>query len=155
MSTWPQSPPFPQKLVTALKNKTCTLHSAILVYHRCLTINSVCILTFIFSNLQYHRMRWLIVLLQLHEESQAQTRAQGYVYTRFLGQYNILDHKMSSVYNQASQIKIFLFNKYCQSTISLCNGFFGPHPGKSDLKFQSSHCSTFNCSQQRGPIYNK
>ena len=32
MSTWPQSPPFPQKLATALKNKTCTLHSAIHVY---------------------------------------------------------------------------------------------------------------------------
>ena len=41
-----------QKLVTAL-NKICTLHSAIHVYHRCLTINSVCILTFIFSNRLY------------------------------------------------------------------------------------------------------
>ena len=51
MSTWPQSPSFPQKLATAL-NKTCTLHSAIHLYHRFLTINS-CILTFIVSNRLY------------------------------------------------------------------------------------------------------
>ena len=29
MSTWP---PFPQKLATALKNNTCTLHSAMFDY---------------------------------------------------------------------------------------------------------------------------
>ena len=47
VSTWPQSPSFPQKLATALKNKTSTLHSSIHVYHRCLTINSLCTLTLI------------------------------------------------------------------------------------------------------------
>ena len=53
VSTWPQSPSFPQKLATALKNKTSTLYSAIHVYHRCLTINRVCILTLIVSNRLY------------------------------------------------------------------------------------------------------
>ena len=38
-SIWPQSPSFPQKLATALKNKA--LHSAIHVYHRCLTYKSM------------------------------------------------------------------------------------------------------------------
>ena len=47
ISTWPQSPPFPQKLATALKNMICTLHSTLHMYDRCLTINSVCILMFI------------------------------------------------------------------------------------------------------------
>ena len=53
VSTWPQSPSFPQKRATALKNNTSTLHSAIHVYHRCLTINSVCTLTLIVSNRLY------------------------------------------------------------------------------------------------------
>ena len=37
----PQSPSFPQKLATALKNKSHTLHSTIHVYHRCFSINTV------------------------------------------------------------------------------------------------------------------
>ena len=53
MSTWPQSPSFPQKLATALKKKTSTLHSAIHVYHRCLTINRVCTLTLISNRLYF------------------------------------------------------------------------------------------------------
>ena len=53
VSTWPQSPFLPKKLAMALKNKTSTLHSAIHMYHRCLTINSVFTLTLIVSNQLY------------------------------------------------------------------------------------------------------
>ena len=49
----PQSPSFPHKLATALKNKIHTLHSAIHVYHRCLTINTVITLNLIVSNRLY------------------------------------------------------------------------------------------------------
>ena len=49
-SICPQSPSFPQKLVTALKNKIHTLHSTIHAYHRCFGINTVITLNLIVSN---------------------------------------------------------------------------------------------------------
>ena len=49
-SIWPQSPFFPQKLATPLKNKSHTLHSTIHVYHRCFSINTVITLNSIVSN---------------------------------------------------------------------------------------------------------
>ena len=47
----PQSPSFPQKLATALKNKIHTLHNTTIhVYHKCLGINTVITLNLIVSN---------------------------------------------------------------------------------------------------------
>ena len=69
-------------------------------------------------------MRWLTVIFRLHKESKERSKELQAMSTLGFGIVYIVSLiiKCFRLITRVHKLKSYLFTKYCQSTISLCNG---------------------------------